>query len=169
MSRSNCSATTTSKAAPTPNFTAWPNPSAAGSPRTNSPADRASRFSPTTIPRWVAAYLGIIASGCAAVPLDTALHADQVTKLLKDSGTSAIFCDAKHVPRGASGSHGTEDRPGPHGPGPHDQRFRRRTLAGESARHLREPAPATSSPPPRTTTISLPCSTPPAPPPTPRA
>ena len=49
-------------------------------------------------PRWVAAYLGIIASGCATVPLDTALHADQVTKLLKDSGTSAVFCDAKHVP-----------------------------------------------------------------------
>jgi long-chain acyl-CoA synthetase len=49
-------------------------------------------------PRWVAAYLGIIASGCAAVPLDTALHADQVTKLLKDSGTSAVFCDAKHLP-----------------------------------------------------------------------
>ncbi len=49
-------------------------------------------------PRWVAAYLGIIASGCAAVPLDTALHDDQVTKLLKDSGSSAVFCDAKHVP-----------------------------------------------------------------------
>ncbi len=48
-------------------------------------------------PRWVAAYLGIIASGCAAVPLDTALHDDQVTKLLKDSGASAVFCDAKHV------------------------------------------------------------------------
>jgi len=49
-------------------------------------------------PRWVAAYLGIIASGCAAVPLDTAMHADQATKLLKDSGTSAVFCDARHVP-----------------------------------------------------------------------
>jgi len=49
-------------------------------------------------PRWVAAYLGIIASGCAAVPLDTALHDDQITKLLKDSGTSAVFCDARHVP-----------------------------------------------------------------------
>ncbi len=47
-------------------------------------------------PRWVAAYLGIIASGCAAVPLDTALHADQATKLLKDSGSSVLFCDAKH-------------------------------------------------------------------------
>ena len=49
-------------------------------------------------PRWVAAYLGIIASGCAVVPLDTALHDDQVTKLLKDSGASALFCDAKHLP-----------------------------------------------------------------------
>jgi long-chain acyl-CoA synthetase len=48
-------------------------------------------------PRWVAAYLGTIASGCAAVPLDTALHADQITKLLKDSGASAVFCDAKHA------------------------------------------------------------------------
>src|SRR6202790_4350541 len=48
-------------------------------------------------PRWVAAYLGIIASGCAAVPLDTALHDDQVTKLLKDSGTTTVLCDAKHL------------------------------------------------------------------------
>lgn len=48
-------------------------------------------------PRWVAAYLGIVASGCAAVPLDTALHADQATKLLKDSGAAAVFCDARHV------------------------------------------------------------------------
>jgi long-chain acyl-CoA synthetase len=48
-------------------------------------------------PRWVAAYLGIIASGCVAVPLDTALHADQVSKLLKDSGASAVFVDAKHI------------------------------------------------------------------------
>src|SRR5207253_3019465 len=49
-------------------------------------------------PRWVAAYLGIIAAGCTAVPLDTAFHADQVTKLLKDSGTSVLFADAKHLP-----------------------------------------------------------------------
>ena len=49
-------------------------------------------------PRWVAAYLGTIASGCVVMPLDTALHADQVSKLLKDSGASAIFCDAKHLP-----------------------------------------------------------------------
>jgi long-chain acyl-CoA synthetase len=49
-------------------------------------------------PRWVAAYLGIIASGCVVVPLDTALHDDQVTKLLKDAGASALFCDVKHTP-----------------------------------------------------------------------
>ncbi len=49
-------------------------------------------------PRWVACYLGIIASGCAAVPLDTALHSDQISKLLNDSGASAVFCDARHLP-----------------------------------------------------------------------
>jgi len=48
-------------------------------------------------PRWVAAYLGVIAAGCTVVPFDTALHSDQLTKLLKDSGTSALFCDAKHA------------------------------------------------------------------------
>src|SRR5580704_5588724 len=48
-------------------------------------------------PRWVAAYLGIIAAGCTVVPLDTALHADQLAKLLKDSGTSTLFCDARHA------------------------------------------------------------------------
>jgi long-chain acyl-CoA synthetase len=47
-------------------------------------------------PRWIAAYLGIIAAGGTAVPLDTAYHADQVTKLLKDSGTSLLVCDTKH-------------------------------------------------------------------------
>jgi long-chain acyl-CoA synthetase len=49
-------------------------------------------------PRWVAAYLGIITAGCVAVPLDTALHDDQVLKLLKDSGTTTVFVDVKHVP-----------------------------------------------------------------------
>src|SRR5579864_2029939 len=48
-------------------------------------------------PRWVATYLGVIASGLTAVPLDTALHADQVTKLLKDSGTSLLATDVKHL------------------------------------------------------------------------
>ncbi|MBS1852675.1 MAG: AMP-binding protein [Acidobacteria bacterium] len=47
-------------------------------------------------PRWVAVYLGVIAAGHTAVPLDTALHADQVRKLLKDSGAVLLFCDEKH-------------------------------------------------------------------------
>jgi len=48
-------------------------------------------------PRWVASYLGIICAGRVAVPLDTAFHADQVAKLLRDSGASILFCDAKHL------------------------------------------------------------------------
>jgi long-chain acyl-CoA synthetase len=48
-------------------------------------------------PRWITAYLGIIAAGCTAVPLDTAFHSDQVAKLLKDSGSSLLFCDGKHL------------------------------------------------------------------------
>jgi long-chain acyl-CoA synthetase len=48
-------------------------------------------------PRWVTTYLGIIAAGCTAVPLDTALHADQITKLLNDSGSKLLFCDLKHA------------------------------------------------------------------------
>ena len=48
-------------------------------------------------PRWVAAYLGIIAAGCTAVPLDTAFHNDQVAKLLKDSGSSLVICDQRHL------------------------------------------------------------------------
>ncbi|HWZ82523.1 MAG TPA: AMP-binding protein [Terriglobales bacterium] len=48
-------------------------------------------------PRWVAAYLGIICAGRTAVPLDTAFHADQVAKLLKDSGATVLFCDYKHL------------------------------------------------------------------------
>jgi long-chain acyl-CoA synthetase len=49
-------------------------------------------------PRWVAAYLGIIAARRTAVPLDTAFHGDQVKKLLIDSGASLLFCDIKHLP-----------------------------------------------------------------------
>ncbi|HKD01230.1 MAG TPA: AMP-binding protein [Terriglobales bacterium] len=57
-------------------------------------------------PRWVTTYLGIMAAGCVVVPLDTAFHADQVAKLLKDSGASLVFCDRKHrklVEAGANG------------------------------------------------------------------
>src|SRR5260370_1069414 len=49
-------------------------------------------------PRWVAAYLGIIAAGRTAVPLDTAFHADQAKKLLIDSVASLLFCDLNHLP-----------------------------------------------------------------------
>jgi long-chain acyl-CoA synthetase len=59
-------------------------------------------------PRWVAAYLGIIASGRTAVPLDTAFHADQVKTLLVDSGTSLLFCDGKHFAVAAEAVGGTE-------------------------------------------------------------
>jgi long-chain acyl-CoA synthetase len=48
-------------------------------------------------PRWVAAYLGVIAAGGTTVPLDTAYHADQVSKLLRDSGSSLLICDQKHL------------------------------------------------------------------------
>src|SRR5271165_1753521 len=48
-------------------------------------------------PRWITSYLGIIAAGCTAVPLDTAFHADQVATLLKDSGSSLLFCDVRHL------------------------------------------------------------------------
>jgi len=58
-------------------------------------------------PRWVAAYLGIIASGRTAVPLDTAFHADQVQKLLLDSGAALLFCDAKHFSLAAKAVEGT--------------------------------------------------------------
>ena len=49
-------------------------------------------------PRWVAAYLGILASGNTAVPLDTAFHAEQVRKLLLDSDSVLLFCDTLHLP-----------------------------------------------------------------------
>ena len=60
-------------------------------------------------PRWVITFLGVIAAGCTAVPLDTAFHADQVAKLLQDSGASLVFCDQKHlaVAQEATGSSAT--------------------------------------------------------------
>jgi long-chain acyl-CoA synthetase len=62
------------------------------------PADGRVAILAANHPRWVAAYLGIICAGRVAVPLDTAFHADQVKKLLVDSGSSLLFCDAKHLP-----------------------------------------------------------------------
>ncbi len=49
-------------------------------------------------PRWVAAYLGILACGSVAVPLDTAFNAQQVRKLLEDSGSSLLLVDLRHLP-----------------------------------------------------------------------
>jgi long-chain acyl-CoA synthetase len=46
---------------------------------------------------WVVSYLGIFSQGCAAVPLDSNYHADQVHKLLLDSGAVLLFCDARHL------------------------------------------------------------------------
>lgn len=48
-------------------------------------------------PRWIAAYLGTIAAGAVAVPLDTNFNAEQVAKLLKDSGSSLLFVDRKNL------------------------------------------------------------------------
>jgi long-chain acyl-CoA synthetase len=48
-------------------------------------------------PWWMAAYLGVVASGNTAVPLDTAFHADQVRKLLLDSDTVLLFTDRQHL------------------------------------------------------------------------
>lgn len=47
-------------------------------------------------PRWLNAYLGTIAAGAVAVPLDTNFNAEQIAKLLKDSGSSLLFTDARH-------------------------------------------------------------------------
>jgi long-chain acyl-CoA synthetase len=48
-------------------------------------------------PRWVTVYFGILASGRIAVPFDTAFNADQVAKLLKDSGAELLVTDSVHV------------------------------------------------------------------------
>jgi long-chain acyl-CoA synthetase len=61
-------------------------------------------------PRWVAAYLAVIAAGCTVVPLDTALHADQLQKLLRDSGTSLLFYAAKYSKNAEGASAGLSIR-----------------------------------------------------------
>lgn len=61
-------------------------------------------------PPWVTAYLGTMASGNVAVPLDTAFNPQQVNKLLKDSGASLIFTDARHLPAAAKAVQETSTR-----------------------------------------------------------
>ena len=53
------------------------------------------RYSSGNSPRWLASHLGIVASGNTVVPLDTAFHADQVTKLLLDCGATFLFVDER--------------------------------------------------------------------------
>lgn len=57
-------------------------------------------------PRWVAAYLGTMATGGIAVPLDTAFRDDQVATLLRDSGAEVLFTDERHLPAARQGARG---------------------------------------------------------------
>ena len=57
-------------------------------------------------PDWVAVYLGIVAAGHTAVPLDTAFNREQVAKLLHNCGASLIFADAKHLALARQASRG---------------------------------------------------------------
>ena len=68
-------------------------------------------------PRWVAAYLSVMAGGGVAVPLDTAFKAEQVAKLLKDCSASMLFVDAAHleVGKAAWGSIQNSNSPDPGG------------------------------------------------------
>jgi long-chain acyl-CoA synthetase len=48
-------------------------------------------------PRWTAAYIGIVASGNTAVPLDTAYKPDQLRKLLLNCGAVLLFVDDRNL------------------------------------------------------------------------
>src|SRR5437016_59716 len=61
-------------------------------------------------PRWVAAYLGSLAAGHVAVPLDTAFKPEQITKLLKDCGAALLFADARHLVAAEAGVAGLSTR-----------------------------------------------------------
>lgn len=58
-------------------------------------------------PLWVSAYLGVMACGWVSVPLDTAFNAEQIGKLLRDSGSVFIFSDLKHLPMVEAAIQGT--------------------------------------------------------------
>ncbi len=61
------------------------------------PAGSRCAFLAGNSPRWVAAYLGTLAAGHTAVPLDTAFHPDQIRKLLDDSGSTYLFTEEKFL------------------------------------------------------------------------
>jgi acyl-CoA synthetase (AMP-forming)/AMP-acid ligase II len=129
-------------------------------------------------PRWAAAYLGIVAAGGAVVPLDATLQADQVAKLLKDSGSSWLFCDVKHLAVAVeAASHAevgivlldgdgcsTGTAPARVPPPPQESRRRlttssRRAPAGSPLSHLRTTtSPPFSTPPARRPTRRASCS-----------
>ncbi len=48
-------------------------------------------------PRWTAAYIGIVAAGNTAVPLDTAYKPEQLRKLLLDCGAVLLFVDDRNL------------------------------------------------------------------------
>ncbi len=47
--------------------------------------------------RWCAGFLGILANGSVAVPLDVTLTPPQIATLLRDAGASAIFASGNHL------------------------------------------------------------------------
>jgi long-chain acyl-CoA synthetase len=47
-------------------------------------------------PRWVAAYLGTIAAGCVAIPLDPSFNADVLHLHLVASDATMVFSDSQH-------------------------------------------------------------------------
>jgi long-chain acyl-CoA synthetase len=57
-------------------------------------------------PGWVAVFLGTLAAGNVVVPLDTALNAEQVRKLLSASDSSLLVADAKHQELGRRATEG---------------------------------------------------------------
>jgi long-chain acyl-CoA synthetase len=61
-------------------------------------------------PSWVSAYLGAMAAGAVAVPLDTAFNAGQINKLLRDCGAAVIFTDSRHLPQVERAVEGTPVR-----------------------------------------------------------
>ena len=48
-------------------------------------------------PRWTAAYIGVVAAGNTAVPLDTAYKPEQLRKLLLDCGAVLLFVDDRNL------------------------------------------------------------------------
>src|SRR5688572_23569911 len=61
-------------------------------------------------PRWVAAYLGTLAAGGVAVPLDTAFKPQQIATLLKDSGSVFLFTEPRYLENARRAAEGLNAR-----------------------------------------------------------